>query len=317
MNNGTLNSIHSPFRFAGGKYYARKLILTHIPEHSVYIEPFAGGGSIFFAKSKVEKNWLNDKDADLVNVYEHIRDSVEGIVELLKGHRASKLKHGYFKNEFEPKNDLERAFRWYYLNRTSYSGIMNHPNCYWGYGKKFSMGPLRWPPHLRNCSTKLQNVRLSNWDFEAVLNNAPDGAFLFVDPPYFNADQDKFYPVSFSKDDHIRLAKALKKHSKRVKFLLTYDNTPEIRELYYWAHEVLDKEWNYTIFRTDDQSKNGNGKNGRHKNGKGKRYKGQELFILNYEVPAFPVLEQLALPLNGSKASNGGHQRARRKEYAE
>ena len=52
-------AINSPLRYAGGKFYARKLILEHIPNHTSYIEPFTGGGSIFFAKRKVENNQLN------------------------------------------------------------------------------------------------------------------------------------------------------------------------------------------------------------------------------------------------------------------
>lgn len=47
--------INSPIRYAGGKFYARKLIIEHIPEHSFYMEPLAGGASIFFAKTKVKK----------------------------------------------------------------------------------------------------------------------------------------------------------------------------------------------------------------------------------------------------------------------
>lgn len=277
-------AINSPFRYPGGKFYARKLILELIPPHTYYVEPFAGGASIFFAKPKVERSWLNDRDADLMNIYLHIRDRVEELVDLLDGIGASKAKHTYFKNEFKPKSRLEAAFRWYYLNRTSYSGIMNFTNCYWGYGRKFSMTPQNWPRHLRKCSAKLQGVKFTNWDFEHVLDKTPDGAFLFVDPPYFNADQDKFYSVTFSKDDHYRLAKALRKHARRFKFLLTYDNTPEVRVLYSWAHEILDREWNYTINRTDDQRKNGNGKVL-----KGTRYKGKEVFILNYETGAAPV----------------------------
>ena len=66
--------MNSPFRYAGGKFYARKLILAHVPDHSIYIEPFAGGGSIFFAKQKAAQNILNDLDKELINVYTHIRD---------------------------------------------------------------------------------------------------------------------------------------------------------------------------------------------------------------------------------------------------
>jgi DNA adenine methylase len=189
---------------------------------------------------------------------------------------------------------------------------MNEINCYWGYGKKYSMVPQNWPPHLRNCSSKLQGVKLTNWDFEKIINEAPDDAFLFIDPPYFNADQDKFYNVTFSKDDHFRLAETLKKNSHRFKFLLTYDNSIEIRELYQWAHEILDKEWNYTINRTDDQKKNGDRKTGE----KGKRYRGQEVFIFNYEPSVVVEPEQLTFPLIVQENANLGHFQVEQKVYA-
>lgn len=133
--------INSPFRYAGGKFYARDLILEHFPEHSSYIEPFAGGASIFFAKQKVTNNWLNDIDKDLINCLTVIKDQSEELIVRLRGEEATKERHAYFKNEFEVKTDIDRAVRWFYLNRTSYSGIMNIQNCFWGYGDKYSMRP--------------------------------------------------------------------------------------------------------------------------------------------------------------------------------
>jgi len=269
------HSINSPFRYAGGKFYARKLILRHIPEHEYYCEPFAGGASIFFAKPKASKNHLNDLDKNLMLVYKFIKNYPEKLIEFMKELPAKKELHHYYKNEFKPKTELQKAGRWYYLNRISYSGIMNMQNCFWGYGDKFSMRPENWPKNIRRTSQKLRNVVLTNMDFEEVIETVPDDSFLFIDPPYFNASQDKFYNCVFSKDDHYRLHKVIKKNSKRFKFLLTYDNCLEIRELYSWAKETIDREWNYCINRTDDQ------KNGTKR--KGERYKGQELFIINYE----------------------------------
>ncbi|WP_066382275.1 MULTISPECIES: DNA adenine methylase [unclassified Anabaena] len=274
--------INSPFRYAGGKFYARNLILRHITPHSYYAEPFAGGGSIFFAKQKVMNNWLNDIDDQLINTYLTIRDNPEELINYLDGEQATKERHYFYKNEFNPQNNLEAAARWFYLNRTSYSGIMKLQNCYWGYGEKYSMRPENWPRNIRRTSEKLQDVKITCWDFEQVIETVPDHAFLFIDPPYFNADQDKFYAHSFSKDDHYRLCKILQKHQHRIYFLLTYDNTPEVRELYEWAVEMHDKEWNYTINRTDDQKK---GQKKEH-NFKGERYKGKEVFILNYDSTA-------------------------------
>ncbi|HDR7760936.1 TPA: DNA adenine methylase [Bacillus cereus] len=275
--------INSPFRYAGGKFYARKLILEQLPKHDFYIEPFAGGASIFFAKPKATTSWLNDIDEELINCLINIRDNVEDLIEFLEGIPAKKELHGYYKNEFKPKNSLERAGRWYYLNRTSYSGIMNMKNCYWGYGEKYSMRPENWPRHLRKCSSKLQNVIITNLTYREVIDQAPDGAFLFVDPPYFNADQDKFYTHSFIKDTHYELEEALRFNSDRLKFLLTYDNTQEVRDMYWWCN-ILEKEWNYTISRTDDQTKKKDESQEEIKK-KGTRSKGKEIFMLNYESP--------------------------------
>ncbi|WP_102029163.1 DNA adenine methylase [Salirhabdus sp. Marseille-P4669] len=276
------NAINSPFRYAGGKYYARKLILEHILPHNYYIEPFVGGGSIFFAKEKVQNSWLNDLDEDLINTYIHIRDYPEELINFLKGKPALKELHAYYKNDYVPQSDLERAGRWYYLNRTSFSGIMNKQNCYWGYDDKYSKRPENWPKAIRSASEKLQGVKITKLDFEEVISNVPDNSFLFIDPPYYNADQEKFYTCGFNKIDHLRLEKVLRKHSGRIKFLLTYDNTSEVKELYHWCYEPLEREWNYKINRTDNQKKCV----GKETTviTKGKRYKGKEIFITNFET---------------------------------
>lgn len=280
MTQNIKKKTNSPFRWAGGKFYARKLILSCIPEHTGYLEPFAGGASIFFAKEDVGRNWLNDKDPELINCYIQIRDDVESLIRLLDGVPAEKELHTYYKKEYKPNNDLERAFRYFYLNRISYSGIMNMKNCYWGYGEKYSMQPHRWPHHLRTVSERIQNVHFSCLDFEDVIDNADDGSFLFVDPPYYNADQDKFYEHYFSNSDHLRLMECLRRNRDRLNFLITYDNCTEIRVLYEWCESLEDREWNYTISRTDDQK---TGKKLADGN-KGSRYKGKEIFISNYSL---------------------------------
>ena len=272
------NRSNSPFRYPGGKFYARRIILSEIPDHAIYCEPFAGGASIFFAKPPASRSILNDLDLDVINTLMHIRDRAEDLITMLDGIRATKENHAYYKNVYKPSNGLERAFRWFYLNRTSYSGIMKPENCYWGYGRKYSMCPENWPAHIRTVSDRLQGAELMSLDFEAVIDALPAGSFAFVDPPYFDSDQKKFYSCPFSEDDHERLAKCLRRNAERLSFLLTYDDHPKLRQMYDWASHVSNKEWNYTINRTDDQ------KNGvQLKDGfKGARDKGRELFLSNY-----------------------------------
>ena len=265
-----------------------------MPRHTSYIEPFAGGASMFFCKEKVDFNQLNDIDQELMNTYLVIRDNPEALISLLRRGPlddvipsqliegvgvgeplpAKKELHRYFKMDFRPRNHVEQALRWYYLNRTSYSGIMNYKNMYWGYGDKYSMQPKNWAASIIRTSEKLQGVRLSCLDFEIVIDNAQDGSLMFVDPPYFSADQDKFYEHFFSREDHIRLMECIRRNNNRFLFFITYDNVPEVREMYGFMRSMYDKEWNYCIQRTDDQ---------KNKSGvKGERYKGKELFILNY-----------------------------------
>ncbi len=237
---------NSPFRYAGRKFYARKVILPHIPktsvycepfaggasiffakepagqsilndlDTSVYCEPFAGGASIFFAKEPAGQSILNDLDTDVMNTFVQIRDNLDRLLGLLDGIPATKKLHAHYKNTYKPSDDLERAFRWYYLNRTSYSGIMKRENCYFGYGAKYSMRPENWPHHLRMVSNRLQGVKLTSLDFEDCIDTMPDGAFLFVDPPYFNADQKKFYPCHFELRDHIYLMACLQRNADRL-----------------------------------------------------------------------------------------------------
>ena len=68
-----------------------------------------------------------------------IRDYTGEFIYRIKDENATKERHSYYKNIFMPETNLDRAVRWFYLNRTSYSGIMNKQNCYWGYGDKYSM----------------------------------------------------------------------------------------------------------------------------------------------------------------------------------
>ena len=274
------NRSNSPFRYPGGKFYARKLILAELPDHAIYCEPFAGGASIFFAKHPAPRSILNDLDAEVVNTLRQIRDRVEDLIALLEGIAATKANHDYYKNDFQPEDGLSRAFRWFFLNRTSYSGIMRAENCYWGYGRKYSMRPENWPPHLRTVSDRLQGVELTSMDFELVIDAMPNGAFLFIDPPYYDADQQKFYNCTFDLGDHQRLAQCLARNAGRLSFLLTYDDHPEVRALYAWADSVAGQSWNYTVARTDDQRNGVKLDDGF----RGTRDQGRELFIRNYDV---------------------------------
>jgi DNA adenine methylase len=266
----TIGKVAQPFRYPGGKFYALGILEPFWANvhHSEYREPFVGGGSVFFHKPKVSTNWLNDLDTELITGYEVMSDPFmrQQLVDRLSIEVASKERWREM-FEFQPKNKLDIAYKYYYLNRTSFSGKMISPG--WGYRPKRSLPPERWSERIIPCGRKLEGVKLTAVDFEEViLSGGSEQVLMFVDPPYFNPPKKKHYRNGFDLQDHLRLAKTLKETSH--KFFLTYDNVPQIKELYSWAnvHEV---NFFYRVENSAIQN--------------GLRRVGFELVITNYDTP--------------------------------
>lgn len=265
----------SPFRYPGGKFYALKYIIPFLNAypHDEYREPFVGGGSVFFGKPKVQFNWLNDLEGDLVETYKAIKSKSrsEKLINRISDEIASRERHSEIKS-YKPLNADDLAFKIYYLNRTSYSGIIHKPA--WGYAVGASSPPENWHRFIRGANKKLTNVDLTSLDFTEVLTAPARGkrVLMYLDPPYFLADQKRAYTKSFKIEDHLRLEKMLR--NLEHAFLLSYDDCPQIRELYSWAH-IYEQSWFYNTA-----------------NSSGPRKIGKELFITNYRVEH---LEQIKL----------------------
>ena len=257
------------FRYPGGKHYAMNLLrpFWDAVDHTEYREPFVGGGSVFFNKMLSQKSWLNDIDSELIVTYKIIADpnSRKKLIELITSEVASKERWREV-YEFVPKNELEIAFKYYYLNRTSFSGKLT--NAAWGYRPKRSLPPERWDERITPCGGKLENCIITCGDFEVPILAPSEGSVLmFIDPPYYAPPKTKHYRNGFGIDDHQRLNSLLKNTSH--KFFLTYDDCEDVRKMYKWAN-VYPVEF---FYRVD----NANVQNGRRKTG-------LELIITNYEV---------------------------------
>ena len=269
-----LNVLRSPFRFVGSKYQAVKLVkpIWEVVRHDEYREPLVGGGAIFFAKPKARINWLNDLDDELITTYSVMRD-VEArtmLMECVSKEIPTKARHWEMRNANYSKDDpLAVAHRYFFLNRTSYSGMMNVPP--YGYSETKSVPPGRWGGRIDEAGKKLEDVKLTSLDFEDVIC-APKlgdvGVFMFVDPPYFLADQKRAYIHSFELEDHLRLHDALKR--TKHKFCLTYDDCKEVRGMYDWAC-IRSAKWRYHVANSN----------------KAARKMGNELIITNFE-PDYP-----------------------------
>lgn len=118
--------------------------------------------------------------------------------------------------------DVRRAAMFMKLLRYSYSSS----------GKSFASQPFdirKLFVLIQELENRMANVVVENQDFETLIRHydRPD-AFFYLDPPYFATED--MYEVDFGWDDHERLRKTLGEIKGR--FLLSYNDCPEIRELY-------------------------------------------------------------------------------------
>lgn len=169
-NNPTL-----PFRYPGGKYYAMNILepFWESIEHQEYREPFAGGATVFFTKPKATVNWLNDLDSELMTCYKVMQNpkTRQQLIKDLSTEIASKER---WKEVFESKTKTEYEIgrKYYYLNRTSFSGKL--VSAAWGYRPKRSLPPERWSERILPCGKYLEDVTLTNLDFSEVIRAEGD-----------------------------------------------------------------------------------------------------------------------------------------------
>lgn len=265
-----------PLRYPGGKFYAIEVLRPFFEtKHYEYREPFAGGATVFFHKEKADKTWLNDLDTELITFYKTIQD--EGLsVKLSNIYRTEEeATKDRWKEvlDFQPKNDFEIAWKYYFLNRTSFSGKL--VSAAWGYRPKRSLPPFRWHERIEPSGKKLKDVSLTSLDFENVIKapseNDAENVLLYVDPPYFLPPKFKHYRHGFDLVDHERLSEILSK--TEYKFFLTYDDCPQIRELYKWAN-IYELNFLYRVQNSNFSS--------------GSRKIGFELIITNFDVEGIP-----------------------------
>lgn len=230
----------TPFlKWAGGKRWFVQRHADLIPKtFNRYIEPFLGGGSVFFYLQP-SQSLLGDTNPDLIAAYRGIKENWKGVVKSLQYHSHQHSdKHFYAVRETRPKEGIARASRMIYLNRTCFNGIyrvnlrgeFNVPR-----GTKDSV--LLESDRFDQIAKLLEGADIRITDFEVLIDEAQAGDFIFADPPYtvrhnFNGFV-KYNEKLFSWQDQERLAKGLIRAKNRgVHILSTNANHSSIRELY-------------------------------------------------------------------------------------
>ena len=242
------NKLAAPVvKWVGGKRQLLDEIAPRLPKRiTTYCEPFLGGGAVLFSLQP-RNAIVNDLNADLMLVYEVIRDDVEFLIAALEQHENTAE---YFynirdldrdKNAYREMSAIERASRIIYLNKTCYNGLFR-VNASGEFNSPF--GHYKNPnivnaPVLRAVSKYLtaNNIQLLHIDFEEVLQRVPRGGFVYLDPPYDpvsdTASFTGYNRGGFGREEQERLKRCCDELAARgVRFLLSNSATSFIKELY-------------------------------------------------------------------------------------
>ena len=238
----SLNESNScvPFiRWAGGKSWLF-FNYPHLFPKSFdrYIEPFLGGGAIFFAL-RPDKATLSDLNKDLIDVYRVIKTSADSLEKLLRRHHRCHCKEYYY--EMRNKKfiaDATKAARFIYLNRTCWNGLYRvNLNGEFNVPVGTKTNVILPTDNFKGVSKLLKKVSLQNHDFGKLISKAKENDFLFIDPPYTvkhnNNNFRRYNEKIFSWNDQVRLRNAVFKAKERyVKIMVCNANNIAIRELY-------------------------------------------------------------------------------------
>lgn len=271
-----------PFlQWVGGKREFINLYGSYLPtDYKNYHEPFLGGGAVFFEVHQ-GKSFISDLNKELIDTYKAVRDFPNEIVSLLKVLRSKHSKDLYYEVRSLDRDPLwhtvatpaEIAARMIYLNQTGFNGLYR-VNRKGQYNVPIGSSLNRLICDAENillASVALKDANISFAGYENVLDNANQGDFVFLDPPYAPAgefsDFVRYTKEQFDLEDQRKVAETFRTLDELgVKVALTNADVPIIRELYkdYYILPIL-------------SSRNLNSK-------KDLRGKANEVLVVNYKI---------------------------------
>ncbi|MBL8511582.1 MAG: DNA adenine methylase [Betaproteobacteria bacterium] len=215
----------------GGKSLLTDQILAIAPEHTCYVEVFAGAAWMLFRKEPSKVEVINDINVDLVTLYRVVQNHMDEFVRYFRWLLVSREEFERFK-AMNPATmtDIQRAARFYYLAKTAFGARIKSPS----FGTSTSGAPrlnlLRIEEDLSTAHLRLSRVVVENKPYaEIIAQYDRPHTWFYLDPPYFNCEN--YYGDGiFSRDDFARLADQLA--NIKGKFTLSINDTPEIRQIF-------------------------------------------------------------------------------------
>lgn len=228
-------------RYHGGKWLLAPWIISHFPEHKVYVEPFGGGGNVLLRKPRAFAEVYNDLDGEIVALFRVLRDRG---AELIRALELTPFARAEFLGAYEPTTDeLERSRRAIVRSYMGFGSDGIHSKNVTGFrGKSMRSGTTPaddWrnlPGAIPALIDRMRGVVIEQMDAGAVMARYDQAdALHYVDPPYVHSTRTRVhmgrgYRHELRDEDHRSLAEQL--HALRGAVVLSGYDCPLYQELF-------------------------------------------------------------------------------------
>ena len=211
--------VKTPISYYGGKQSMLKEILPLIPKHKIYVEPFFGGGAVFWAKEPSTSEIINDTNMNVVNFYEVLKNAY---FELKKKVDATLHSRETYKKAMiiydSPWlfDEVIRAWAFYIVTNQGFSTKIGT----WGYDKHKRAHTIANKIDQFNelLTERVKRVQIEqNQAHKVIASRDTEETFVYADPPYIDSNQGHY--GGYTEEHYIRDLTALE--NMQGKFLLS------------------------------------------------------------------------------------------------
>ena len=207
--------LRSPIWWFGGKGKMQARLLPLLPKHREYIEPFFGGGSIFFAKEPALVETINDLNSAVMDFYRVLRDQPEEFIRLAQLTPYSRELYNECRATWRAETDpVRRAWRWWVVARMTFSGTHAWSSVvtYTSRGMAGTVSQLLSSVDaLPEVISRLQRAQIENAPALRVLERyCTPNSLAYLDPPYIaSTRRSGEYACEMADIDHEALVEAI------------------------------------------------------------------------------------------------------------
>lgn len=231
--------MNSILNYPGAKWGMAKQIVSMMPPHRSYLEPFFGSGAVLFNKPPSAIETVNDIDGDITNFFKVVRECPEELAEAIS---LTPYSRDVFNDAHENRGtgDFDRAYRFAIRSRMGH-GFKTYQKTGFKidvYARERSYCVNCWntmPERIFEAAARLKGVQIENRPaLDLIRKFNYDNVLIYADPPYLlNTRGGKQYKHEMDEQEHIELLAALKAH-KGPAIISGYPSDMYDRELRGW-----------------------------------------------------------------------------------